>query len=722
MNEDWETELAAVKERVAGWQDEFISSTFYKQLTEVEQQEMDFIIDAVVDFSYRYFDAEPTDLTPQEVKRCCVEIIPSKVAADDDFFNSLPGVLSAFFEFLASRGILAQGEELAQAVRSVREEITAAAADNANWNPGKKLFHAAEEAGVDVTDEQELEEFINAYNERQQGQFEAEFKQSPKRNDSEWDVGRNDPCPCGSGKKYKKCCLPELKRQRPYNRALSQLLDKLFDFFLEIESFYRSQIDDYFDYFARAFGLSGGEMPEEAQMLAIFNLIFDYQLSGEQTVLKIFKEQREAELPSKQREVLNSLLEQRLKSYQIVDQQRNSYQLANLVEDKTVSIIERDEELQPGNIVIGRVAKIGRENQLVGFYDTVSAQYKDLIKEEVEELAADFKTQQLTMDWDQFWRKKSLELLGILNDAAELEMREVETVRQVIYALQAPEVVRKRLTSQANIVVEETEEDFTVLSWFVDEEVGPEVEIKGRFIIDDATLTYITPFASQIAPGKGLIESELSFTVEYKEEYDVDPETEEIVEWITRSSEVSNEIIEGFITSPLPTDDEIGGKTPQELVKTETDRKKLKNYLNQMELVAEYIRSNDPNFFQVNEIKQIKRELGIPVVTEQVIRDGVEQLIADKMQLRDFSGEMIRDSILLWRDYKQAVESFRGQDRSWAGAVEYLLGCLNTASWSPTQSEVAAVYDVSENTISKKYRRIAEELDLSVSKGWSIFN
>ena len=22
-------------------------------------------------------------------------------------------------------------------------------------------------------------------------------------------VGRNDPCPCGSGKKYKKCCLAE---------------------------------------------------------------------------------------------------------------------------------------------------------------------------------------------------------------------------------------------------------------------------------------------------------------------------------------------------------------------------------------------------------------------------------------------------------------------------------------------------------------------------------
>jgi hypothetical protein len=22
-------------------------------------------------------------------------------------------------------------------------------------------------------------------------------------------IGRNEPCPCGSGKKYKKCCLPK---------------------------------------------------------------------------------------------------------------------------------------------------------------------------------------------------------------------------------------------------------------------------------------------------------------------------------------------------------------------------------------------------------------------------------------------------------------------------------------------------------------------------------
>ena len=32
---------------------------------------------------------------------------------------------------------------------------------------------------------------------------EADTKKAPKRVNK---IGRNDPCPCGSGKKYKQCC------------------------------------------------------------------------------------------------------------------------------------------------------------------------------------------------------------------------------------------------------------------------------------------------------------------------------------------------------------------------------------------------------------------------------------------------------------------------------------------------------------------------------------
>ena len=40
----------------------------------------------------------------------------------------------------------------------------------------------------------------------------VEEKQKPVRREGK-KVGRNDPCPCGSGKKYKKCCLGTGEKQ-----------------------------------------------------------------------------------------------------------------------------------------------------------------------------------------------------------------------------------------------------------------------------------------------------------------------------------------------------------------------------------------------------------------------------------------------------------------------------------------------------------------------------
>ncbi|MEJ2040503.1 MAG: SEC-C metal-binding domain-containing protein [Desulfosarcinaceae bacterium] len=44
-------------------------------------------------------------------------------------------------------------------------------------------------------------------------------------------IGRNDPCPCGSGKKYKKCCMgkSQAPSQSLYYRRLSEAHDRLVD-------------------------------------------------------------------------------------------------------------------------------------------------------------------------------------------------------------------------------------------------------------------------------------------------------------------------------------------------------------------------------------------------------------------------------------------------------------------------------------------------------------
>jgi len=45
-------------------------------------------------------------------------------------------------------------------------------------------------------------------------------------------VGRNDPCPCGSGKKYKKCCLAESFIQIGKEETIrKRLVDNLLEFY-----------------------------------------------------------------------------------------------------------------------------------------------------------------------------------------------------------------------------------------------------------------------------------------------------------------------------------------------------------------------------------------------------------------------------------------------------------------------------------------------------------
>ncbi|MDR3585527.1 MAG: SEC-C metal-binding domain-containing protein [Desulfosporosinus sp.] len=44
-------------------------------------------------------------------------------------------------------------------------------------------------------------------------------------------AGRNDPCPCGSGKKYKKCCLSKDEEKEQLKQELENIKDVTDEFF-----------------------------------------------------------------------------------------------------------------------------------------------------------------------------------------------------------------------------------------------------------------------------------------------------------------------------------------------------------------------------------------------------------------------------------------------------------------------------------------------------------
>lgn len=66
------------------------------------------------------------------------------------------------------------------------------------------------------TKEDKLEE------EKRLKELEAEFNKITQNDRTDEKIGRNDPCPCGSGKKYKKCCL---KKDNVYKNKHQEPLD-----------------------------------------------------------------------------------------------------------------------------------------------------------------------------------------------------------------------------------------------------------------------------------------------------------------------------------------------------------------------------------------------------------------------------------------------------------------------------------------------------------------
>ena len=218
MSEEYaDRELEAIHEQVGGWFDGFVNSPQYDPLTETQKNKAPGIVRCFAEYSFRYIGMAPEKWNPGGLTECCVEILPGKMSAELAFFQAVAPVLSAFFTFLAEKGLLSNARALAKIVAELDEEIVAASQDQRHWGPAKAFAMAAQEASVDMCDQKAMHQFMALYNlqllTRQRPAPQAPFvpetslpaPATPVRH-SEPKVGRNDPCPCGSGKKFKKCC------------------------------------------------------------------------------------------------------------------------------------------------------------------------------------------------------------------------------------------------------------------------------------------------------------------------------------------------------------------------------------------------------------------------------------------------------------------------------------------------------------------------------------
>ena len=225
--DDEESEEEGLSDEEQALIDEFAQSAFVHGIRALDADYVVGEIQHFVEMGHDYIGLDACDLEVSDVREMLYEIMPRKFSAEPEFFENFPYLLEAFIHFLDSRGQVKHAKELLRLAEEARRRMPRLAADPANWGMAKSFFMRGKELGFDMTSQEGMNAFLEYYNANlaqamspalrglpfepieEDEPFEEDdpfiTSPSPIRRDAP-KVGRNDPCPCGSGKKYKKCC------------------------------------------------------------------------------------------------------------------------------------------------------------------------------------------------------------------------------------------------------------------------------------------------------------------------------------------------------------------------------------------------------------------------------------------------------------------------------------------------------------------------------------
>lgn len=172
-----EVEFRKNKELLERLIEEFTDSNYYKQLSESQKRRAEFIINVYDDYSYNYDEPGIENWDEYSMRECCLDMLPRKITAEKETFECIAPVLESFFIFLYDKGIIKHGDVMAKEVMEIADEIVERSQESENWGMAKSFAMGSLRNNI----------------------ISEPISREPK-------IGRNDPCTCGSGKKYKKCC------------------------------------------------------------------------------------------------------------------------------------------------------------------------------------------------------------------------------------------------------------------------------------------------------------------------------------------------------------------------------------------------------------------------------------------------------------------------------------------------------------------------------------
>ena len=156
---------------------EFLDSKVFKAKTKPYKNSADYVTKSLLDFLFFEEKKEIKELNDEHIQHFMLEYAPRRLTFTSENAKDVPDIMSKFLIFIEDGGHISNGKQLTNVVKEHKREFLRVV--TVSKTAGKRTPKIAARKTT---------------------------KKAAKTPEIDTRVGRNDPCPCGSGKKYKKCC------------------------------------------------------------------------------------------------------------------------------------------------------------------------------------------------------------------------------------------------------------------------------------------------------------------------------------------------------------------------------------------------------------------------------------------------------------------------------------------------------------------------------------
>jgi len=282
-------------------------------------------------------------------------------------------------------------------------------------------------------------------------------------------IGRNAPCPCGSGKKYKKCCLPKEEAQGLEKTSATPMELELKDQLLSFSAKARYKKD-----FERAYSLYWRkpfreplalEEKEESNFAFFLDwFIHDFTLGSGLTLIEEFYQEKKGKLSSEEGSLVHSEIASHFTLYEVFEVNPEvGLKVKDLFTGETLDIVEVSgtRTLAKWDIIFGRVNKVGSVNKFSGVVTVIPRRGKDGILANVRQAWEKFKEETGKTAWSEFAKSKGEQIHQVIVDQPWMEPRffteEWHPVvsAKAVFAVKNIDLIRHRLGREFDFSLDE---------------------------------------------------------------------------------------------------------------------------------------------------------------------------------------------------------------------------------------------------------------------------